>query len=115
MAGRPTKPPAEKRTEQVPPLRVTLAEKLLIEERAALAGLTVTDYCRHVVFDRPLRVDAPQSSEHGAVLAELTRIGVNLNQIARHANSTGVVAGNLAAMQAQLAALAARLDPEAHR
>lgn len=115
MAGRPRKPPAEKRTEQVPPLRVTPDEMARIELDAVRLGLTITDYCRHAALDRPVRVIVAQRADHGPILSELTRIGVNLNQIARAANATGALAADLPDTLAQLRALMVRLDPEVLR
>lgn len=45
----------------------------------------------------------PSINQHA--LAELHRIGVNLNQIAYHANTTGGELGDLSDLRAQIAAL----------
>lgn len=111
MRGRPTKAPHDKRTEQVPPIRVTLAERLTIDERAAVVGLSVTDYCRHAILDKPLQIAAARDAGYGPVLAELTRIGVNLNQIARRLNAGGKVPPDIAATINALRGLMTALDP----
>jgi len=84
--ARPPKNDHERRTAQLPPVRVTVAEQLHVHEQAEAAGLTPTDYLRTLaltekVTPKPSRVDA-------ALLSELNRIGVNINQIA-HAYNVG--------------------------
>ena len=90
-------------------------EMARIELDAVRLGLTITDYCRHAALDRPVRVIVAQRADHGPILSELTRIGVNLNQIARAANATGALAADLPDTLAQLRALMVRLDPEVLR
>lgn len=84
--ARPKKAPDEKRSEQLPPLRVTAAERVFIEEQAAIAGLdSVSDFIRRRALGR--RVEPARSAADDALLVELNRVGVNLNQIARALNS----------------------------
>lgn len=82
--ARPTKQPHEKRTERFN-LRFTVAELAHVQDQARLAGLDATEYLRRralgfVVSPAPRRADA-------ALVTELNRIGVNLNQIARNINA----------------------------
>lgn len=83
--ARPPLRPEERRDDRLPNLRVTAAERALIEERAAAAGLTLVDYCRRAIFKSriaPKRTTADQS-----LLVALNRVGVNLNQIAKNNNA----------------------------
>lgn len=83
--ARPKKSPLEKRTERLE-CRLTVAEKNAVEGKAAERGLTVTSY----VYQRLTqgRVKLPRANpEIGQLVIELNRVGVNLNQIARAANS----------------------------
>eukprot|EP00752_Nemacystus_decipiens_P015808 g14118.t1 len=82
--ARPIKQPHEKRSE-VLRARVTFAEKMHVEEQASAAGIDPSEYVRRralgfMVSPAPRRADA-------ALVSELNRIGVNLNQIARNLNS----------------------------
>jgi len=84
--ARPPKNDHERRTAQLPPVRVTEAELAHVQEQAEAAGLTTTDFMRTLaltekVTPKPSHVDA-------ALLVELNRIGVNINQIA-HAYNVG--------------------------
>ena len=73
-------------------LRVTDDERAAIESRAERAGLTVAGYLRAVVFgkDTPQPRAARRATIEAAtlqrLLAELGKIGSNLNQIARRLN-----------------------------
>lgn len=82
--GRPEKTKADALTSRVA-FRVTEAERFQIEAAAAAAGVSVSDYARALVATaRPPR--ASRDKIAASVLAELNRVGVNLNQIARHLN-----------------------------
>lgn len=70
------------RTEWVK-FRATPEEKKAIEEKASAQGQTLADFLRQRALDYRLR-QTPQEKEHMLLLA---RIGVNLNQIARWANT----------------------------
>ncbi len=73
--------------------RVTDAERAQIRARADRAGLTVASYIRSTVLDTP----PPRQSrrppvnvvELARVLAALGKLGSNVNQMARVANSGG--------------------------
>lgn len=88
--GRPPKSPDEKRTLRLPQPRVTLPEMLKIEESANAMGLSVSEF----IVRRAVGYNVPNRAEplvpHG-LLHELSRIGVNINQIAKHANATGEI------------------------
>ncbi|WP_027188368.1 plasmid mobilization protein [Desulfovibrio cuneatus] len=64
-------------------LRVTPAEKETIAAKAAAQGQTVTDFIRQRALDYRLR-QTPLEREH---VRQLARIGANLNQLARWANT----------------------------
>ena len=75
----------EKRTENLPPIRVRLSELLYIQEQSKIAGLSVTDYIRTLALTEEVK---PRKSKiEGSLLVELNRIGVNLNQITKHVNA----------------------------
>lgn len=83
--ARPPLPKAERRDDRLPNLRVTAAERALVEERAEAAGLSLVEYCRHSIFKT--RIASKRGTIDQALLVELNRVGVNLNQIARHFNA----------------------------
>ena len=64
-------------------MRVTPDEKRLIESKASAQGQTVTDFLRQRALDYRLR-QSPLEKEH---IRQLARIGSNMNQIARWANT----------------------------
>lgn len=83
--ARPPLQPDERRDDRLPNLRVTASERVLIEERAAAAGLTLVEYCRRAIFRT--RIAPRRGTTEQALLVELNRVGVNLNQIAHKVNA----------------------------
>lgn len=81
---RPRKESTERREEQIK-LRLTMAELEHLRTQAGRAGLSTADYARrrilgHEVTPRAARADA-------ALVSEINRIGVNVNQLARAAHT----------------------------
>lgn len=68
-------------------VRVSAAEKRGLRDAAAEAGLTVSEYVRRRSLGQPVVARADRETR---VL--LRRIGVNLNQLARAANTSGSAA-----------------------
>lgn len=64
-------------------IRVTPQEKLLLVQKAALQGMSLTDFIRVRTLNYRQR-QHPLSKEY---LFQLARIGVNLNQLAKWANT----------------------------
>lgn len=64
-------------------LRVTPEEKKVIAAKAAAQGLTVTDFLRQRALDYRLRQTALEKER----IRQIARIGANLNQLARWANT----------------------------
>ena len=81
--GRPALAAAQKRTVHVM-LRFSPEEAAELDRTAQAAGLQRAVYCRRVVQGVPLRRKVDRAAR-----LELNRIGVNLNQLAYHANATG--------------------------
>ena len=83
--ARPPLPAHERRDDLLPNVRVTAAERVDVESRARAAGLHLSEFCRRSIFGQKFkpRLSGPQAE----ALAELNRIGVNLNQIARAMNA----------------------------
>jgi len=90
-----------------PPVRVTAAELAHVQEQAARAGLSLTDYCRRVVLRHHVAPAITDTDE--AALADLNRIGVNLNQLARRANASGKIPPHLAEVLAEVRAAVERI------
>lgn len=76
-------------------VRCTPAEKAIAVDNAANLGLSLGDYVRSVAMgQKPLYVVRRNSGKADAILllkAELGKIGSNINQVAKVANSTGTV------------------------
>lgn len=81
--GRPPKPAAERRTHRIG-VNVNAAERAVIKARAAAAGLSAGVYLRQAGVGARL-----SSRINDRVYHQLSRIGVNVNQLARVANATG--------------------------
>jgi hypothetical protein len=87
--GRPSK--SEKRDQQLN-LKFTLRELTWIRARAETTGLRPVDYARaQLLSDRLTRKDVPPRSDHldTLFLLQLSRLGNNLNQIARKLHQFG--------------------------
>ena len=106
-AGRPRAAWDEARTATIPPVRVTPDEMDTVREQAARAGLSVSAYVRRVVLEH--RVAAARSGADAAALADLHRVGVNLNQMTRRVNATGAVPPELRAALAEVRAAVEKL------
>jgi hypothetical protein len=71
-------------------VRVTADELAVFLDRVRQAGVDRSDYLRQAAL--VARVTAPSTARADpALIAELNRIGVNLNQMTRTANGTGRV------------------------
>lgn len=79
--ARPKKQPHEKRDGTPMQARVTEAERLYIEQQAALAGLSPSEYMRQRALDYV--VQPAQSQADTQLIAEINRIGCNLHQFLR--------------------------------
>jgi hypothetical protein len=105
--GRPEKPEADARSARIA-FRVTETERAQIEAAAAAVGVTVSDYARALVMTaRPPR--QPRGRAGAAVLSELNRAGVNLNQIARTLNRGGSIPPDLGEAIAEVRAVIEKL------
>lgn len=82
--ARPRKHPREQRSERFN-LRFTIAERAHIDQQAAAAGIDATSFLRRRALG--YRVPSAESRADPALLSELNRIGVNVNQIARNLNA----------------------------
>lgn len=72
------------RTERVN-LRTTADEKSALHRRAQEAGTSLTDYVLSICLKDTITFKTPLRDKEG-IIAELRRIGNNINQIARHLN-----------------------------
>ena len=107
--GRPKKTPDETRSLPFHG-RLTPSEALTVKVNAAAAGLTVSEFCRRrilgmTVTPSPARADA-------ALLAEVNRIGVNVNQLAYAFNADREFRGDWLAIRDEVSRV---LDKVAER
>ena len=72
-------------------VRLTEKEMEKLMRQVNKTGLTRENYIRALIDNSPLRERPPM--EFFNILEELRRIGTNMNQFARLANSTGIVDG----------------------
>lgn len=105
--ARPLLPPHERKDDRLPNLRVTSAERAMVERSADDAGLSLVEFCRRSIFKSKVR--PPMAKSDAAILAELNRIGVNLNQIARITNRGEKLPSNFSAVMTDLRRAIARI------
>lgn len=97
-SGRPMLIDEERRSYSVRPgFNPHEFEKL--EKRAEAAGLDVSEFVRRLALNQQF-LAVPQINRQA--LSELSKIGVNLNQIARIANKTGEVSPSIAEVKREL-------------
>lgn len=83
---------SEKRQKgRVVPFRVSFDEYTELEALAERAGLTIGSYVRSRSLEKPttraVRRPVPEVQKLSKLLADLSRIGSNINQLAKRANS----------------------------
>lgn len=105
--ARPRKSDDERRTERLPRPRVTVSELAAVEAAAALVGLDVSEFIRRRALGA--KIPPAKAAADAQMLADLNRIGVNLNQIAKAANIGKTLEGQLAAALVELQALMAKV------
>jgi hypothetical protein len=74
-------------------MRLTAQEHGLLHQRAASAGMRPVDYARARLFSKPFRTLAKASETphlDPLFLVSLSRIGNNINQIARQLNARAI-------------------------
>jgi len=101
--GRPTKVAEDRRAARLPAPRVTAAERVMVEAKAARAGLVVAEFMRRAALGQTVRERPRAASDQ--LLSELNRIGVNLNQMTARLHMTGELADELPVTLAQLRGL----------
>lgn len=94
-------------------IRLTPAEELRVRMNAAAAGLSVAEFGRRRLLG--LVVTPPASKADAALLMEVNRIGVNVNQLAFAYNADRQFKGSWEAIRDELARVldkvASRYDP----
>lgn len=111
--GRPKLAPEERRDHRLPAPRVTLAELHFVQQRAAAAGMPLADFMRLAVTGTAPRRRA-QPKADSALLYELNKLGVNLNQIARAVNRGRDLPPEFAEILAQIHTAVLKLDEAEH-
>lgn len=67
-------------------IRVNEAEYAKIQTSARIMGLSVPKYCKHLVMKSKLKEPKLADEEYHKIIVDLSRIGNNINQIARRLN-----------------------------
>jgi hypothetical protein len=81
-------PRTDESRSEVVTLRLTKAERALVEQRASAAGLTLSAWAARMLSGGRVSVAVtPSPALHPSLVAELKRIGNNVNQIAACLNS----------------------------
>lgn len=69
-------------------IRVNEAEYAKIQASARIMGLTVPKYCKHLVMQSKLKEPKLADEEYHKIIVDVSRIGNNINQIARQLNQS---------------------------
>lgn len=83
--GRPKKQEHELRNARLPAVRLTTAERIDLEAKAAASGVDLSEWVRQQLTAAPIRRMTSQRLD-ASLITELSRIGNNLNQVARSLN-----------------------------
>ena len=89
MARRSKADAGERRTSFLG-VQLTPTERAILEQRAATTGLSLSEFARIVLLS-DLKAPAPSARDPQAIRAlavEITRVGNNVNQLAKIANET---------------------------
>ncbi len=107
--ARPRKAPEERRDDQLNP-RLTGAERAEIERNAAALGISPPEFMRRRTLGYRLPEAAAAHQARASLGAAFNRLGVNLNQIARHLNAGGEPPAVRRALQDLMARINAEMD-----
>lgn len=111
--GRPRLAADERRTDALR-VRLTPDERAHIEARAAQAGLPLSEFARRAITGAKIAPPPTGEAVPPALLAELGRIGNNVNQIAHAANIgrelRGLAEITLADLRELVAVITSKLD-----
>src|SRR5215212_10635906 len=99
--ARPRKAPEEKREDRLNP-RLTTAERVEIEQHAAILGISPSEFMRSRSLSYRLPASLAMQRHVAALAVALLRLGVNLNQIARHMNAGRGAPPDLSALIARI-------------
>lgn len=89
--GRPRKASGEARSERLPGLRLTAAERAHVELLADRTGRDLADLQRRALLGLPIP-PARDGGELAALIVALNRVGNNLNQITARLNAADELA-----------------------
>jgi hypothetical protein len=85
--ARPTKDDSKKLSTVLPPVRCTQKEKEMIVSRSKQAGMSMSEYLRHMALRG--KINIRESQIDFEAVQQLRKIGINLNQATKKFNSTG--------------------------
>lgn len=81
----------------LPPIRCSEKDKAIIRDNAQKADMSVSQYLREMGLNGEVRIitNDNQPQENFALIYQLQKIGVNLNQLTKIANETGDISPEL--------------------
>ncbi len=101
--SRPRKKDSDKQTHQLPAVRCTTEEYVDISERSRKAGLSLSAYVRRAA--RGQKIIVKQSKWDSALIFQLRKLAVNLNQQTRKLHETGRESSELKILWKKIALL----------
>lgn len=100
--ARPKKEIDEKQNRRFPTVRCTEKELSSLRSLSAKAQLTLSDFIRQKALKGRVIVKKSMNPMNFALINELNKIGINLNQIAKKANSTGDIANSIVSVNKKI-------------
>lgn len=101
--ARPLKSAETLRSERLPGVRLTSAERVHVEAQARTAGLSVAEYQRRLLVGHQVRAARPRLEDR--FLSQLNRVGSNVHQIARALNFRQGIPNDIAQTMQELRVL----------
>jgi hypothetical protein len=109
--ARPKKTADERREDRLN-ARFTMAERAAIEQAADALGITPSEYVRRCSLGYRLPANQSSTRATAELTAALLRLGVNLNQVAKHMNAGRQPPGYLEHLITDIARHVERLSDE---
>lgn len=113
--ARPRKAEGEGRDVWVSPVRVTMAEKLQIDENAARSGLDYSEFVRRVLLGVRITKPRPANTADRLLSAlndlafEVSKLGTNVNQIAARLHQTDRLPAHMPELVEEMRGLVVRI------
>lgn len=107
--ARPKKEIAERQDKRFPTVRCTQSELNDLHSMSQKAQMTLSEFIRQKALNGKVIVKKSTNPMSFALIHELNKIGTNLNQIAKKANSTGDISKGINSVNKKIEAVLDRI------